>query len=223
MKYRNKFGTINVLKDTKLFNNKIIALSMSGGADSTLLCYLLANTIQQKKLNTIIQPYNGYDLWAPIDSSGVPNIIKFIRNKFPTVSIEWPISTIFNTDGAGYNDGDKNSYINPLIEKLKKHKLVDLVMNGVTMGPPLEAQQLLSGQHPIIRLLGHHLWNEVENASDHLAPFKYVDKQFIIQCYKDFEIDDLLELTNSCTAPQGNCGECWWCQERAWAIREVHK
>ena len=40
---------------------------MSGGADSTMLCYLLANTIQEQDLNITIQPYNGLDLWAPGD------------------------------------------------------------------------------------------------------------------------------------------------------------
>ena len=44
-----------------------------------------------------------------------------------------------------------------------------------------------------------------------------------MQCYKDFDIEGLRELTNSCTVPIGNCGECWWCQERAWAISEVNK
>ena len=50
MKYKNKFGTINLLEDSK-FKNKTIAVAMSGGADSTMLCYLLANTIQEQDLN----------------------------------------------------------------------------------------------------------------------------------------------------------------------------
>ena len=64
MKYENEFGTIKVLDDSK-FKNKTIAVAMSGGADSTLLCYLIANTIQEQDLNITIQPYNGLDLWAP--------------------------------------------------------------------------------------------------------------------------------------------------------------
>ena len=47
MQYRNKFGTVEILSDN-VFNNKTIGISMSGGADSTLLCFLLANTIKEK-------------------------------------------------------------------------------------------------------------------------------------------------------------------------------
>lgn len=223
MQYKNTFGKIQVMKNEHLFRGKTIGVSMSGGADSTMLCYLLAKTIKKRDLQITIQPYNGYDIWAPLDSRGIIKIIQYIQSTFPTVDIQWPISTVFDTNGAGYNDGDKNSYINPLIEKLKTHNLVDLVMHGASLGPPIEVQESLSGQYPITRLPGHHLWNEIERASDDLAPFKYVDKRFIIQCYKDFDRKELLEMTNSCTAPQGNCKECWWCQERAWAILEVNK
>lgn len=221
MQYKNKFGTIQVMDDKELFKRKTLGVSMSGGIDSTMLCYLLAMTSERTNLEITIQPYNGLDLWAPIDSSGVIDIIQYIQRKFPTVDIRWPISTVFNTNGDRIKD--KNTYIRPLIEALHQHNVVDLVMNGISMGPPLDVQTSLFelNQGPITRLPGHHLWNEVERAQDHLSPFKYVDKRFIVECYKHYKIKHLLKMTNSCTAPQGNCGECWWCQERAWAISEV--
>ena len=221
MQYKNTFGKIQVMKNEHLFRGKTLGVSMSGGADSTMLCYLLAKTIKKRDLQITIQPYNGYDIWAPLDSRGIIKIVQYIQSTFPTVDIQWPISTVFDTNGASASEGDKNSYIRPLIDKLVTHNVVDLVMSGVSLGPPVEVQESLSGHHPITRLPGYHLWDEVERASDNLAPFKYVDKRFIIQCYKDFNRKELLEMTNSCTAPQGNCGECWWCQERSWAIDTV--
>ena len=225
MQYKNKFGTIQVMKDGDLFRGKTLALSMSGGADSTILCYILAKTSQKRNLQITIQPYNGYDIWAPMDSKGVVKIIKYIQSKFPTVDIQWPISTVFDTNGDSAPN-DKNMYIGPLIDKLEAHNVVDEVMNGISMGPSLEVQQTFKdwdNKINVRRLSGYHLWNEVERAIDHLSPFKHVDKRFIVQCYKDFGIEKLLRMTNSCTAPQGNCSECWWCQERAWAILEVNK
>lgn len=224
MKYKNKFGTVSILDEISYFNNKRLAVSMSGGADSTMLCYLIAHTISKKKLNITIQPYTGYDIWAPIDSIGVIKVIEYIRKQFPSVDIQWPIFTVFNTEGAKAPN-DKKFYITPLIEKLLKYKVVDIAMNGISMGPPTEAQQLfLDWEHKadLRRLPGQNLWHEVECAIDRLAPFKYIDKRFIIQCYKDFKIEDFLEITNSCTKPQGNCTKCWWCQERAWALNEVN-
>ena len=201
MQYKNKFGKIQVMKDKKLFRGKTLAISMSGGADSTMLCYLLAKTSYEQNLEITIQPYNGYDTWAPIDSAGVPNIIKFIRKEFMSVDIQWPISTVFDTNGA-VAPNDKNKFIRPLIEKLTEHRVIDIVMNGISMGPPIEIQQTFKDWDKKInvrRLSGYHLWDEVERAHDHLAPFKQVDKRFIVQCYKDFGIEKLLKKTNGIT------------------------
>ena len=70
----------------------------------------------------------------------------------------------------------KNMYIKPLIEKLVAHNVVDLVMNGISMGPPLEVQQTFKdwdNKINVRRLPGYHLWNEVERAIDHLSPFSF--------------------------------------------------
>jgi 7-cyano-7-deazaguanine synthase in queuosine biosynthesis len=225
MKFKNKFGTIDVLPNTKLFNRRTIGLSMSGGVDSTMLCILLAKTIQAKNLKTVIQPYNGYDIWAPLDSAGLPNIIKFIKSEFPLVDIKWPVSAVFDTQGDKIKD--KNTYIQPLVNDLLRKRFINQRIGGISMGPPLEVQQNFTIPHPdaekyrIQRLPGYRLWNEVENADGLFAPYKHIDKRFIVQCYKDFGYEDLLKQTQSCTDPKGNCGECWWCQERAWAIQEV--
>jgi 7-cyano-7-deazaguanine synthase in queuosine biosynthesis len=225
MQYKNTFGKIQVMKDEELFRGKTLALSMSGGADSTILCYILAKTSQKRNLQITIQPYNGYDMWASMDSKGVVKIIKYIQSKFPNVDIQWPISTVFDTNGD-FAPNDKNMYITPLIEKLVAHNVVDLVMNGISMGPPLEVQQTFKdwdNKINVRRLPGYHLWNEVERAIDHLSPLKHIDKRFIVYCYKKFGIEELLEMTNSCTEPQGNCRECWWCQERSWALEQTLK
>ena len=117
MQYKNTFGKIQVMKNEHLFRGKTLGVSMSGGADSTMLCYLLAKTIKKRDLQITIQPYNGYDIWAPLDSRGIIKIVQYIQSTFPTVDIQWPISTVFDTNGASASEGDKNSYIRPLIDK----------------------------------------------------------------------------------------------------------
>jgi len=224
MKISNRYGTINVLGRKKRFGGgKTIGLSMSGGADSTMLCILLAKTIQKKNLRTTIQPFNGLDLWAPLDSNGLPEIIKIIQEMFPTVNINWPVSTVFNTNGD--HDFDKNSYIRPFTRELLRKKFIDVIIPGISLGPPLEAQKTFDVRdddiYKIQRIPGYRLYNEVEQVDPAIAPYKNVDKRFIIQCYKDFNLRPLLDMTQSCTDPKGNCGHCWWCQERSWAIKEV--
>lgn len=217
MQYKNRFGSVKILD--KSFNNQTIGISMSGGADSTMLCYLIANTIDKKSLNIEIQPYNGYDLWCSSDSAGLPEIITYLQNKFPSVKIHWPISVVFDTKGSVEKGSDKNSYIRPLIEKLVANGFIDEVIHAVCLGPPVSVQETFGGWG-IFRQPGHTLWEEIEKPANN-APFINIDKRFIVQCYYDFGLETLLEKTNSCTEPVGNCGECWWCQERKWAKNEV--
>jgi hypothetical protein len=223
MKYENEFGTIKVLEDSK-FKNKTIAVAMSGGADSTLLCYLIANTIQEQDLNITIQPYNGLDLWAPGDGKQIPKIIYYIRNKFPFVTINWPLSVVFDTEGG--EAPSKHTYIKPMSIMLEE-KIVDYTIHGISMGPPKDVQNSfkMTQGHPeeLVRLPGGLYWEELERQEDDLAPYKTVDKRFIIQAYNDHDITDLLDMTASCIVP-GGCGNtCWWCQERQWALDEVNK
>lgn len=71
------------------------------------------------------------------------------------------------------------------------------------------------------------------------TPFSYVDKSWILSQYKYFDIMDLFNITRSCEGDFGDknifevipgltaykhgvkipeCGHCFWCQERNWAI-----
>ena len=228
MIYKNKFGEVNILNPKYDFNNKVIGISMSGGADSTMLCYLLARTISEKRLNIIIQPYNGYDMDIPHDSEKVPNIIEYIRKKFPMVEIRWPIAVVYKTlDKEGKYDpsiNSKNFYIRTLRDKLIECKVFDMLFIAITLGPSLEVQQKFKslGENDIRRIKGYYLYNEVEEAEEDTAPFKNIDKRFILQCYKDFGMFRVLnEMTESCTEPDGKCGKCWWDLERKWAIEQV--
>jgi len=221
---KNRFGEVNPLGEVDLENTKTIGISMSGGADSTMLCYLLAKSISNDKLNISIQPYNGYDIDLPGDSSKVPYIITYIRSRFPEVDLRWPMSVVF--PNPGFKD-IKNTFIRDLVKKMK-YKNWDVRVVGITLGPPIEVQEkfkINSKQSNIKRLPGYHLYNEViDFGRDSSGPFKTIDKRFIIQCYKDFNITDLLEKTESCIEKE-KCTtkpKCWWCTEREWAIKEVY-
>ena len=77
---------------------------------------------------------------------------------------------------------------------------------------------------------------------DIFHPFVHTKKDWIIQQYYDHNVVDLLNLTRSCEGDRiyypeifGNldyrtyipgqyvpeCGHCFWCQERGWAISRV--
>lgn len=222
MKYKNRYGEVTVLEPEYFFRNKTLGIAMSGGADSTMLCYMVAKTSYQRNLNVTIQPFNGLDLWAPKDGAGVFKIVKHIRKVFPTVKIEWPVTTVFDTEGS--LEDHKNTFIEPFRQKVI-NRITDEVLPGISSGPPLEIQKTFKTTEPeqqIKRLPGYKLWNEVENADDYRAPFKNIDKRFILEMYRLWDLVPLLEKTWSCTEPvETPCGGCWWCQERAWTVRQV--
>ena len=220
MLVRNRFGWTNIFKNENYFKNKTIALSMSGGVDSTMLCFLAAKKINKAGLNSTIQPYNGFDSWAPNDSEGLPEIIDHIRGHFPNVKINDPAFCRFDTKGDQVNH--KNTYINPFIESLRDNGKIDIIVNGISLGPPLEVQETFGINLPTMRRPGHKSYDEIDRADHTHSPFMHVDKRFIVECYKKFRCKDLLDLTHSCTHPRvSKCGECWWCKERAWAVESV--
>lgn len=74
-----------------------------------------------------------------------------------------------------------------------------------------------------------------------LHPFKYIEKDWVIKQYKNMDLLDLLKLTRSCEGDGSNmqgplagkdafwynkdknveeCGLCYWCKEKAWALEE---
>ena len=54
------------------------------------------------------------------------------------------------------------------------------------------------------------------------TPFSNIDKQEIYNLYKELDLlNTLFPLTRSCeslTLIDGHCGECWWCEERQWGF-----
>lgn len=226
MIYENKFGKVDILPDPDFWDGHIIGIAMSGGADSLMLCYLVANTIKKLKLNSSIQPYNGYDIHVPHDSNAAVKTLPTLIRKFPTVDIKWPISTVFNSNG----EDNKMDYITKLRKALAGATFTRHI-TGITLGPPYKVQnswpKTVSNQR--IRRIPNYM-SESESAWDdwplETTPFKNIDKRFVIQCYKDFKQMKLFHQTVSCTTPtNGNkpCGKCWWDYEREWALNEVQK
>jgi hypothetical protein len=68
-----------------------------------------------------------------------------------------------------------------------------------------------------------------------LHPLRFVEKDWVVQQYMTQNIQDLFDITRSCEGEiQGinhtnyvsnqyvpECGECFWCKERKWAIEKI--
>ena len=113
-----------------------------------------------------------------------------------------------------------------MINKLaKKHKL-DIVFNGVTMNPPkgiLEAGRDMRRDKRMPLIIQDDLMKVPV-----VRPFAQSDKRTILEFYKKLNIMSLFDKTWSCegTVDSTNnftqpCQQCWWCQERQWALGAV--
>lgn len=107
--------------------------------------------------------------------------------------------------------------------------------NGVTRNPPLHCVEQSDEQHrdnldsrtlfPNSATVCH---NSTNDWLYQYQPWRNADKRIVFWLADQFGIlDDMISITRSCEGDQWNtngftqeCGECWWCLERAWAAQE---
>jgi hypothetical protein len=220
-----------------------IAISLSGGADSALLAYILCNLVKHQNIHIIshrrmwkTRPWQEHD--ANIVYSYLrqkfPNFNFILHNNFIAPELEYGNIGPSLTDEYGKKVSGDNIQQRAFAEYIcQKHK-IDAYYNAVTRNPkgidlggmkerdidPTEDNKHLT----IMQHMG--LWA--------IHPFRFVDKSWIVKQYKDNDIMDLFNITRSCegefkdidyrTYTPGQivptCGECFWCKERAWAIEQ---
>lgn len=206
----------------------IIGLSMSGGADSSLLAYLFAKKIIEDKSKTVIQPFtrrrpfpqpNPKDWNVAKSKIIVQKIVELLgANVFlPHYVEEQP---------DGQNDLQTHEQEQNHLEDL--HKKLEKLANGtfvyyygVTANPSIEEMikhDFLTDERIKDR--------DVRTIKRDTRPFDLVDKKFIAEIYaKENLLDSLFPLTYSCErffddtdGYTKHCGRCWWCKERQWAF-----
>jgi len=221
---------LNINKDWKR-----IGISLSGGADSALLAYLICKNVStstELHINTQIR------MWKtrPWQEHIADNVIAWFRNNFDhkfyihknlvPPELEEPTEYLIKDEYGKMKPGNRiilrshNEYI--------AHKYnLDALYAGVNMNPSIDIPGKVKE-----RDVGHIPPHFVHNGIDICHPFVYTTKDWIIKQYYDNKIKDLLNLTRSCegefeginytTYTPGDdvpiCGECFWCKERQWGI-----
>ncbi len=192
-----------------------IGVSCSGGADSALLLFLLMKHTQQDiHVFTCSSSEKGRK-----NALVVPLIIEKciqLTNHLNVISHSWHVPQ------------QNNDVLFDPQKKYLKMGLIKAVCTGFTANPSVEISNSFSGpateQEARNPLVFRETWDE---RREFHKPFTNVDKQIIAVLYKSFElIETLFPLTRSCESLDlknlnNHCGECWWCNERAWAFGNV--
>jgi hypothetical protein len=220
--------------DLTIDNNwKRIGISLSGGADSALLAYLIlkdtdANiyfTTQVRMWKT--RPWQRYVALGVVEwfRNRFDNRIEHIEGFIPP-ELEEPASPLIKDEYGANKPGNRiilrahNEYL------IHTHKL-DAWFAAVNKNPDIDIQGALPERDEgVLPLQMKHMGIDI------CHPFVYTTKDWIIKQYYENNIEDLLQITRSCegefneldytTYTPGQyvpiCNDCFWCKEREWAI-----
>lgn len=213
-----------------------IGVSLSGGADSALLAYLLClHTDADIHFNTQIRMWRTRP-WAEYISE---NVVDWFKNNFKNhffhhknlvpPELEEPTEYLIKDEYGKLKSGNRiilRSYNEYIAHKYKLNALY----GGVNLNPDIEIEGRVKERDK-----GHISPHFTHDGIDICHPFVHTKKDWIIKQYYKYKILDLLELTRSCegefkdinykTYIPGQivpiCGQCFWCKEREWAIEQA--
>lgn len=216
---------------------KRIGISLSGGADSALLAYLiLSNTTADIYFTTQVRMWKTrpWQRWIAKD------VVSWFREKFSNriehiegfipPEMEEP-NTTYITDEYGENKSGNRIILRAHNEYVAHLHNLDAWYAGVTLNPTEKFEGSLDDRD----------YARLPVETEHMGvtvchPFTNVRKDWIIKQYMDNHIGELLEITRSCEGEFTDldytnykpyqivptCGECFWCKEREWGVKNAY-
>lgn len=218
-----------------------IAISLSGGADSALLAYIICSMVCTQEIHIIshtrmwkTRPWQSYDSLK---------VFEWLQNKFPQIKFKRHTNFIapdieYGNTGPNIKDeydkmvsGD-NAQIRAFSEYVCHYENIDAYYNAVTRNPrgldiggmtERDIEPTADNQH--LTVMKHmNVWA--------IHPFRFIEKSWVVKQYKRLNLNDLFEITRSCEGEFQDinyknyqtgqyvplCEKCFWCKERAWAI-----
>lgn len=226
-------------------NWKHIAISVSGGADSALLAYLLCDLA--KECNTTIHIINHVRMWKtrPWQQHDADNVYNWLFQKFYHTTFVRHTNFIapdieYGNIGASIPD-EYNKFVSgdniqqrAYAEFICYKHNIDAYYNAVTHNPRNIDLGGMKERDIERTLTTEHLEYMIHMGRVASHPFRFVDKSWVVAQYNRLEIMDLFNITRSCEGEfEGidyttykskqlvpTCGTCFWCKERAWAIEQ---
>jgi hypothetical protein len=226
-------------------NWKNIAISVSGGADSALLAYLLCEIVKDHGITVhIINHIRMWKSkpWQQYDGEQVYNWlfqnfrhVTFVRHvNLISPDIEYGNMGPIIKDEYGKMVSGDNAQQRSYAEFICHKYNIDAYYNAVTRNPANIDLGGMAERDIDPTEDNKHLLEMIHMGRHVFHPFRFIDKSKIVKKYKELNLIELLNITRSCegefdginyatyipgqTVP--TCGTCFWCKEREWAIEQ---
>lgn len=189
-----------------------VGVLCSGGADSSLVLYLLM------KYNT--QPIHILTLTNKIkhytNLSHINQVIKYCLDKTNNYNFFHHVK---------YVEQQTNKELEKLSMSLLKAKTFNILYIGDTCYPPdYLNQQFAKETGDVFQNIAARMPNIIRptQIGPIYTPYTNYNKKKIVEIYKHLDIMELFYLTRSCESTDNigsdHCHNCWWCKEREWAL-----
>ena len=195
-----------------------IAVNLSGGADSSILLYILMQHIREPIWAFTCVPNSGQNGHALVSAKVVDRCIELTNN----INIHHHI-------WYQRESNDPKLLLSVEYDIMRTLDLKTLYV-GTTANPPHEIENRFVDNNQTVHLEDRNpntlrpVINDVDTLR-FIRPFTNIDKVKIADIYRELDLlDNLLPLTRSCRAltfrtSQEHCGICWSCKEREWGFR----
>lgn len=237
MKYENEYGSISFWELDEIQNIpdvKKVAVTLSGGADSALVMFMLCEQIKHYNLDISVLPFTGVDKLRPTNEWNAREIALWFKEKYPMVNFLDHYTFKYDHEPGNTNMKRMAHAIHEW--NLYKNQDIKIFLCGKSANPPVdeaEKYNLHTGREEerdtsigdIHKIITRVYYNNEYNRWIY-RPLAFQHKKFIAEVYKDYNlIDELFPITASCIAYSENtnyfsapCKKCWWCKEKHWAF-----
>lgn len=219
-----------------------VAISVSGGADSALLAYLVCDLAYEH--NTTVHIINHVRMWKtrPWQQHDADRVYNWLFQRFYHTTFKRHTNFIapdieYGNIGAALTDeyGKKVSGDNiqqRAYAEFIGHKYnIDAYYNAVTRNPRAVKFEGMTERSIERSEENKHLEYMIHMGKVVSHPFRFIDKSWVLKQYQRLDLMDLFNITRSCegefpgldytTYKPGQevptCGNCFWCKERQWA------
>lgn len=220
-----------------------IAIMLSGGADSASLAYILCTEIERRNQKITLDIFSSNRCWStrPWQGDISKGVYDWFKNRFPNIIGERITTFVAPQLEHGVSgeiiDGKSGEQI--LMSEFNRYMAhvndYNAIYNATTANMPgYKGLRMLNRDEIATKYVAL-----VKPTHWILHPYVHTAKDWVIKQYKDLNILELLNLTRSCEGDSDierthfgmdatwykqnkkvpkECGVCYWCREREWAM-----